>query len=163
MLERKYHIEISLGQQLLYLKLDEETVAEYAVSTSGNGAGEKLNSECTPCGWHVIAEKIGDNSPSDTVFVGRKSTGEIYSTDLRKLYPARDWILTRILRLSGIEDGVNKGGDVDTFARMIYIHGAPDDVEMGVPGSHGCIRMRNQDIINLFDTVQTGTEVFIYN
>lgn len=158
-----YLIEISLRQQKLYLKSDDKIVAEFAVSTSINGAGEKLNSECTPCGRHVISEMIGDQCATDTIFVGRRPTGEIYTTELRQQHPARDWILTRILRLEGMEDGVNRGGEVDTFERMIYIHGSPDDVEMGVPGSHGCIRMRNQDVINLFERVQTGTEVDIYD
>src|SRR5690606_6535084 len=97
-----------------------------------------------------------------TVFVSRKPTGEIYTPALRQQYPERDWILTRILRLQGTEPGLNCGGDVDTFARMIYIHGSPDDVQMGMPGSHGCIRMRNSDVIRLFDIVEPGTPVIIH-
>lgn len=157
----KYLIEISLGEQKLYLRRDDRIVAEYPVSTARNGAGERLNSECTPRGRHRIADKIGDGCAVDTVFVGRQPTGETYHHDLRAQHPDRDWILTRILRLEGIEEGLNKGGEVDTFSRYIYIHGAPDDIQMGVPGSHGCVRMRNQDILSLFDRVPPGTEVII--
>ncbi len=163
MIEAKYLIEISLRQQKLYLRSDDKIITEFVVSTSSNGAGEKLNSECTPCGWHIISEMIGGQSAIDTVFVGRKPTAEIYTSELRKQHPARDWILTRILRLEGMEDDINKGGDVDTYERMIYIHGSPEDIEMGIPGSHGCIRMRSQDVIKLFEMVQTGTEVYIHN
>lgn len=159
----KYLIEISLGEQKLRLQQDGRTIAEYPVSTARNGAGERQNSECTPRGLHRIAEKVGDGCAADTVFVGRKPTGEIYHHDLRKTHPDRDWILTRILRLEGTEEGINKGGNVDTFARLIYIHGSPDDVLMGVPGSHGCIRMRNLDVISLFDQVSPGTEVHIHD
>ena len=157
----KYLIEISLGEQKLYLRCDDRIVAEYPVSTARNGAGERLNSECTPRGRHRVTDKIGDGCAVDTVFIGRQPTGETYHHDLRAQHPERDWILTRILRLEGIEEGLNKGGEVDTFSRYIYIHGAPDDVQMGVPGSHGCVRMRNQDILSLFDRVPPGTEVII--
>lgn len=154
-------IEVSIGEQKLTLWRQGEVIAEYTVSTARNGAGEKINSECTPRGRHRIVEKVGEGCVADTVFVGRKATGEIYQCDLRERHPERDWILTRILRLEGIEEGLNKGGDVDTFARLIYIHGSPDDVQMGIPGSHGCIRMRNQDVIALFDQVPSGTAIII--
>lgn len=104
---------------------------------------------------------IGKGCPPDTVFVGRRPTGEIYSPSLREASPGRDWILTRILWLSGLEPGRNRLGNVDTMRRYIYIHGSPDDVAMGVPGSHGCVRMRNSDIIELFDMVEAGTRVLI--
>ena len=109
----------------------------------------------------LVARAVGDGCAVDTVFIGRQPTGETYHHDLRAQHPERDWILTRILRLEGIEEGLNKGGEVDTFSRYIYIHGAPADVQMGVPGSHGCVRMRNQDILSLFDRVPPGTEVII--
>ena len=131
------------------------------VSTAANGAGEKNGSECTPRGWHVIHEKVGDGCDADTVFVGRQPTGEIYSRALSTQQPDRDWILTRILWLDGLEEGLNKSGDVDTLQRYIYIHGSPDEVRMGEPGSHGCIRMRNDDIISLYDLADVGTRVFI--
>ncbi len=155
------HIEIDLGAQSLTLLCAGETLAVYPVSTGKNGAGESQDSECTPRGRHAIAEKIGQGCASNTVFVARRPTGEMYAPALRARYPGRDWILTRILWLTGLEPGRNQGGDVDTRSRYIYIHGAPDDVPMGVPGSRGCVRMRNADIVALFDAVRIGTEVLI--
>lgn len=157
----KPYIEIDIGEQKLrYVGVD-GVMHEYVVSTGKNGVGERLDSECTPRGKHVIAEKIGAGCAPDTVFVGRRSTGERYRPALREKHPDRDWILTRILWLEGTETDKNRGGDVDTYARYIYIHGAPADVEMGKPGSRGCIRMRNADVIELFDNVEVGTPVII--
>lgn len=133
----------------------------YAVSTAANGAGERNGSLCTPRGRHVVRARIGGGARANTVFVGRRPTGELYRPEMRAEFPGRDWILTRILWLSGTEPGFNRFGDVDTMRRLIYIHGAPDDVPMGNPGSHGCIRMRNRDIIELFDRVPVGTPVVI--
>lgn len=154
-------IEIDLARQSLRLTAAGRTLLEYPVSTATNGAGERNGSECTPRGLHEIHRKIGAGSLENTVFVGRRPTGEIYSSVLAANTPGRDWILTRILWLCGSEPGRNLGGDVDTLARYIYIHGAPDEVEMGRAGSHGCIRMRNRDIIELFDLVDEGTQVNI--
>ncbi|GMR20319.1 MAG: L,D-transpeptidase [Gammaproteobacteria bacterium] len=131
------------------------------ISTAKNGVGEVMDSEQTPRGVHIIRAKIGAGARSDTVFVGRRPTGEIYSTELRKQHPDRDWILTRIMWLSGTEVGRNRLGNVDTMRRYIYIHGAPFDDPMGVPNSHGCIKMHNKDIITLFDNVPVGTLVNI--
>ncbi|MEJ2760691.1 MAG: L,D-transpeptidase [Gammaproteobacteria bacterium] len=157
----RYHIEISIQDQTLKLKAGEDLIREYSVSTSATGAGEARDSLRTPRGRHEISEKIGAGCEPDTVFVGRRPTGEVYAPALRDRYPDRDWILTRILRLAGTEDGVNRGGEVDSHDRYIYIHGAPDEVLMGRPGSHGCIRMRNADILELFELVEAGTPVFI--
>lgn len=154
-------IEISIPRQRLRLLQDGEVVAEYLVSTAANGAGETNGSECTPLGRHVIRARIGDGCQAGTVFVGRRPTGELFSPELRASAPVRDWILTRILWLSGCEPGRNRLGKVDTMRRYIYIHGAPDDVELGAPGSHGCIRMANADVIELFDRVSVGTPVRI--
>lgn len=154
-------IEIDLTRQALRLTEDSRLIREYPVSTARNGAGERSGSECTPRGRHKIHRKIGADCPVNSVFTGRAPTGEIYSPELAAVYPGRDWILTRILWLNGCEPGRNLGGDVDTRSRYIYIHGAPDEVEMGRPGSHGCIRMRNRDVIELFDRVDEGTEVLI--
>ncbi len=156
------HIEISLEKQKLWLKNGDQILHEFSVSTAKNGAGELMNSECTPRGLHEIAEMIGENEAVNTVFVGRVPTGEIYHPALRELNPDRDWILTRILRLAGCEAGRNKGGELDSYERFIYIHGSPDDVEMGQPGSHGCVRMKNEDVITLFDQVCAGTKIKIY-
>jgi len=131
------------------------------VSTAMKGGGEQNDSECTPRGRHIVHEKIGDRCDVNTVFVGRRPTGEMYTQMLAEKHPGRDWILTRILWLNGVEEGLNKSGNVDTLRRYIYIHGSPDDVTIGVPGSHGCIRMRNEDIIRLFDLVDVGTPVLI--
>jgi lipoprotein-anchoring transpeptidase ErfK/SrfK len=156
-------IRIELGAQRLDLLDDQgRLIRRYPVSTSKRGAGEENGSFCTPRGRHVIRAKIGAGQPLNTVFVERRPTGEIYSPELAARFPGRDWILTRILWLSGREPGFNRLGKVDTMRRYIYIHGSPDSVEMGRPGSIGCIRMRNQDIVELFDLVAPGTEVDIY-
>ncbi len=154
-------IEIELASQTLRLRQDGRLLREYRVSTARNGAGERAGSHCTPRGRHIVRAKIGANAPLNTVFVGRRPTGEIYSAELGARFPDRDWILTRILWLSGCEPGVNRLGEVDTMRRYIYIHGSPDSAEMGVPGSIGCVRMHNADIVELFDRVPAGTEVLI--
>ena len=153
-------VRINLGEQRLYLE-DNGLQRHFPVSTAGNGAGETNGSFCTPRGSHVIRARIGAGCPTNTVFVGRRATGEIYHPAMRDAHPQRDWILTRILWLSGTEPGFNRLGTVDSMRRYIYIHGSPDDVPMGVPGSHGCVRMRNSDIVELFDMVIPGTPVNI--
>lgn len=133
----------------------------YPISTAKNGVGEKNGSFCTPRGRHIVRAKIGAGQPLGAVFVRRRPTGEVWSPALHEKYPGRDWMLTRILWLSGCEVGRNRLGDVDTMRRMIYIHGAPDSAEMGRPGSHGCIRMRNRDVAELFELVPPYAEVEI--
>ncbi len=154
-------IRISLPDQRLVLAVGERPLAVYPVSTARNGPGERRGSGCTPRGWHRIRIKIGAGLPPDTVFVGRRPTGEIYGPELAGRYPERDWILTRILWLTGLEPGRNRGGECDTLRRFIYIHGCPDTAPMGVPLSHGCIRMRNRDLLALFEQVATGDRVFV--
>lgn len=156
-------IEISLKNQTLTLSDQDEVLATFRISTAANGPGEKMDSECTPRGQHVIDEKIGGGCITNTVFVGRRPTGEIYDEDLRQQNPGRDWILTRILWLRGLEIGRNNGGSVDSKARYIYIHGSPESSSMGIPGSRGCVRMRNDDIMRLFELVTEGTPVNIVN
>lgn len=156
-----YRIDISIPEQRLTLRRGEAVIRQYSVSTARNGPGEKDGSLCTPRGEHIVAEKIGAGCEPNTVFVGRRPTGELYRPELRERHPDRDWILTRILRLAGAEEGFNRGGDVDSWSRYIYIHGAPDDAAMGVPGSHGCIRMRNADVMELFELIEAGTPVTI--
>jgi lipoprotein-anchoring transpeptidase ErfK/SrfK len=155
-------IRIDIATQTLTL-LDETgaAVKRYAVSTAANGAGERRGSFQTPRGRHVIRAKIGAGQAVNTVFVRRRPTGEIYSPELGAAHPGRDWILTRILWLSGCEPGFNRLGECDTMRRFIYIHGTPDTVELGKPGSHGCVRMRNADLLELFDLVEVGTPVEI--
>jgi lipoprotein-anchoring transpeptidase ErfK/SrfK len=133
----------------------------YLVSTAARGPGEKNGSLCTPRGRHIVRAKIGTGQPLNAVFVRRRPTGEVWSPELHGKYPGRDWILTRILWLSGCEPGTNRLGDVDTMRRYIYIHGSPDSAQMGKPGSIGCIRMRNADIVALFDLVPPYTPVHI--
>ena len=154
-------VRVDLDRQRLDLHVRGEVRRTYPVSTAANGPGEQEGSECTPRGRHVIRAKIGAGAGPGTVFVGRRSTGERYTPALRAAYPDRDWILTRILWLSGTEPGRNRLGRVDTMRRYIYIHGCPDDVDITCPGSHGCIRMRNDDVIDLFDRVEAGTGVVI--
>ena len=133
----------------------------YAVSTAKNGLGEQNGSFCTPRGRHIVRAKIGAGQPLRSVFVRRRPTGEVWTPELHARYPGRDWMLTRILWLSGCEVGRNRLGDVDTMRRMIYIHGAPDSAEMGRPGSHGCVRMRSEDVAELFELVEPYTPVEI--
>jgi len=155
------HIQILISEQRLTLFDGNKLIKQYSISTAKNGTGEEMDSECTPRGVHIITEKIGEGSEPNSVFVSRIATGELYEPAIRELYPERDWILTRILWLSGTEEGKNKGANVDSHDRYIYIHGSPDDVVMGQPGSHGCVRMRNLDVIELFDLIDIGTRVTI--
>lgn len=155
------HIVIDLPSQVLYLMSEQEKLASYPISSAKAGLGERKDSGQTPRGKHIIRAKIGDKAPLNTVFVGRRPTGEIYSPALAEQYPDRDWILTRILWLSGLEPGVNRLGEVDTMQRYIYIHGTPDDTPLSVPLSHGCIRMHGRDVIDLFDRVSIGTLVYL--
>jgi lipoprotein-anchoring transpeptidase ErfK/SrfK len=154
-------IRISIPDQALELSEDGRLLKRYPVSTSKNGAGEKYGSFCTPRGRHIIRAKVGAGAPVNTVFVKRRSTGEIYDAELGGRHPGRDWMLTRLLWLSGCEPGFNRLGDVDTMRRYIYIHGSPDTAVMGKPGSIGCIRMHNRDLLELFDLVEPGTPVEI--
>jgi L,D-transpeptidase YbiS len=155
-------IEVHVPSQTLRLKDDaDRVVMETRISTGRKGVGEVNGSEQTPRGWHKIRAKIGAGQPADTIFVARRPTGEIYNRDLRAQYPDRDWILTRILWLSGLEPGKNRLGNVDTLRRFIYIHGCPDEDPMGTPGSRGCVKVRNSELIRLFDLVPVGTRVHI--
>lgn len=154
-------IYIDLASQTLELKSRGEIVFEARISSAKNGAGELDGSEKTPRGWHTIRAKIGRDLPENTVFKGRRPTGEVYDEKLARQFPQRDWILTRIMWLSGLEPGFNRLGNVDTMRRYIYIHGSPDIEPVGVPESHGCIRMHNPEVISLFDQVDVGTRVLI--
>ena len=155
-------IEIDVPTQSLILKDAQGRILMQArISTARNGVGEENGSEKTPRGAHYIRARIGAGLPADAVLVSRRPTGEIYSPQLRAAFPNRDWILTRILWLSGLEPGKNRLGHVDTMRRYIYIHGCPDEDPMGVPGSRGCVKMRNREIIELFDRVAPGTRVHI--
>jgi L,D-transpeptidase YbiS len=153
------HIDVAL--QRLDMVVDGAVERSYAISTALNGVGEVQGSGCTPRGLHRIKAKVGAGCAPGTVFVGRRATGEVYSPALAAQHPGRDWILSRILWLTGCEPSVNRGGPVDTLRRYIYLHGCPDGLPMGVPASHGCVRMTNADVIDLFDRVAVGTWVHI--
>ncbi len=153
-------IEVSIAdQQMRFSSAD--FCCTYTIGTALNGAGEDMGSGKTPRGWHRVVAAIGKDAPLNSVFVGRRATGEIYSADLAFQYPERDWILTRILWLQGLEVGRNRMGKVDTMRRFIYIHGVPDEKKLGVPGSKGCINMHNKDIVELFSYAPAGTLVWI--
>lgn len=155
-------INIYIASQQLALFDDAgNLLRRYSVSTAKNGVGEMYGSFCTPRGKHIIRAKIGARQPVNTVFVRRRPSGEIYTPELGAESPERDWILSRILWLSGCEVGFNRLGKNDTMRRYIYIHGTPDKARLGIPDSHGCIRMRNEDLIELFDQVPAGTAVEI--
>jgi hypothetical protein len=157
------HIEIHIPDQSLLLIQGDKLLQRYAVSTALNGPGQRSDSGCTPLGRHHIRLAIGAGCPLGTVFVGRRPTGEIWTPQLAQAEPERDWILTRILWLSGDEPGFNRGGACDSLRRFVYIHGTPDTEPMGEPRSHGCVRMRNRDICELFERVGPGTRVEIRN
>lgn len=154
-------IFISVKKQEMTCFEDDKLVSTYQISTGKNGVGELINSECTPRGWHKVHSVIGLENEINSVFISRKWSGEIYSDELAKNNPGRDWILTRILQLDGMEPGRNKGGEVDSLKRFIYIHGTPDSTLLGVPGSRGCIRMRNSEIMKIANWATTNTFVYI--
>ena len=157
----KQIILVSIDEQRLQLLDDGNPVMDTLIATAANGPGEVMHSECTPRGLHRVRARIGDGCPSGTVFVGRRPTGELYTPALKAAEPERDWMLTRILWLCGMEPGINRFGKVDSMRRYIYIHGCPDEDAMGVPSSHGCVKMRNHEVIELFDRVAAGTRVLI--
>ncbi len=155
-------IVIHIGSQRLDLHDDQGSLLQsYVISSALKGTGQLKGSFCTPLGRHIVRAKIGTGQPENTVFVGRRPTGEIYTPALGATFPGRDWILTRIMWLSGCEPGRNRLGAVDTMRRYIYIHGSPDSATMGAPGSIGCIRMRNADVIDLYERTPVGTMVEI--
>ena len=159
--------DYSIDQADVLINLKDQTLSLpklnkfYVVSTGKNGIGEQENSGKTPRGWHRIAEKIGANEPKNAVFKARQWTGEVYNTELAAEYPERDWILSRILWLSGLEAGFNQGEGCDTYQRYIYIHGTPETEPMGIPMSHGCIRMRNDEVVELFNLVPIDAKVYL--
>ncbi len=156
-------IRVDLAVQCLSLFGDDGAcIRRYVVSTAAKGAGEQNGSECTPRGRHHIRAKIGAEAPRGAVFRGRRPTGEVWSMQFAADHPGRDWVLSRILWLCGDEPGRNRGGNVDSMRRYIYIHGTGDDQPMGVPLSHGCIRMRNREVMELFALVTAGTPVEIH-
>ncbi len=156
------NIEIDLGRQTLKLEVPGEPLRSYRISSAVRGAGEQRDSFCTPRGLHRSRAMIGAGQPRGAVFLGRRPTGEIYNSELARAYPGRDWILTRILWLCGCEPGRNRLGRVDSMQRYIYIHGTADEARLGTPASHGCVRMANHEVAELFELVQPGCPVLIH-
>jgi len=154
-------LHINLSQQLLSTVEDGTLLKGYSISSALNGVGQQQGSGQTPIGHHYIRAKIGHGAKINSVFIGRRATGEIYTSHLAAKFPKRDWILSRILWLCGTEEGLNRFGLVDSMARYIYIHGTPDSEPMGVPKSHGCIRMRNTDMLEIFNWVPNSCPVYI--
>ncbi len=154
-------ISVSIAEQELVLQLADGDSLRYAVSTAARGAGCLKGSYCTPTGLHRVRLKIGAGCPVGTVFSSRRPTGEVFTSELAAAHPDRDWILSRILWLEGLEPGVNRGASVDTLRRFVYIHGTADEQRIGQPASHGCIRMRNADVVALFEIVPQGALVHI--
>jgi lipoprotein-anchoring transpeptidase ErfK/SrfK len=161
MSQKNHEILVDVPTQQLFLYENGQLLKIYQVSTSSKGLGEKIHSEMTPRGWHIIRAKIGEGAPINAIFERRRFLGKIYDEKLEAEFPEKDWILTRIMWLSGLEVGKNRLGECDTMRRYIYIHGVPDSKPMGLPLSHGCIRMQNDDIIELFSKIVVGTRVFI--
>ncbi|MBU3848142.1 MAG: L,D-transpeptidase [Candidatus Acinetobacter avistercoris] len=151
-------VVIDLASQTLSLPKKNKL---YSISSGLNGIGEEENSGKTPRGWHKIEKKIGGEMPLNAVFKGRQWTGEIYDAELGQSHPERDWILSRILWLSGLEVGFNQGEGCDTFNRYIYIHGTPESEPMGIAKSHGCIRMHNAEVQEIYELLNEGDLVYL--
>ncbi|OIO33828.1 MAG: hypothetical protein AUJ70_02450 [Candidatus Omnitrophica bacterium CG1_02_40_15] len=150
-------VRINIAEQRLYLYSDKKIIKFYPISTSRYGIGNKVGSNKTPLGLHRIASKIGRNARLGAIFKRRRNAGKI----ARVNKGGGDLITTRILRLEGLQRGVNRGKGIDSFQRCIYIHGTPEEKLIGKPASHGCIRMRNSDIMKLCSLVKRGTSVEI--
>ncbi|MGM0536752.1 MAG: L,D-transpeptidase family protein [Pseudomonadota bacterium] len=156
-------LEVDTAAQRLVVWRGREVDWQCAVSTAANGTGEEEGSGATPLGWHTVRAAIGAGNPAGSVYRGRRPTGEVYSEALAAEHPGRDWILTRILWLSGLEPGRNRGGKVDSQRRYIYLHGTPPSEPMGVARSHGCIRLRDEDLLALFEIAVPGTPVWLHD
>lgn len=161
--ERGVWLEIDLGAQSLTIREGSACRETFAISSGAHGIGQHEGSGQTPVGWHYVRAVIGDGLPPGSVFRGRRPTGEVFSPELARTHPERDWILTRILWLCGLERGVNRGGDVDSQRRYIYLHGTPADQPMGTPASHGCIRLRDEALLAVFEATPAGTPVWLHD
>ncbi|HQV53822.1 MAG TPA: L,D-transpeptidase [Flavobacteriales bacterium] len=150
---------VSLDQQRIFLVKEGMLLKVYPVATASNGPGMEVNSNRTPTGLHMIGKKIGDNVPKMGILSERLYTGQLADPD--RIGDDIDLITSRILWLEGLEPGVNKGGDNDSYQRCIYIHGTANERSIGSPSSHGCVRMLNADVIELYESVPTGALVVI--
>jgi lipoprotein-anchoring transpeptidase ErfK/SrfK len=156
-----YKIDIDISQQRLYLKQNDDLIKSYPISSSKYGEGSTENSNMTPLGLHVIKEKIGTDVPINTLFISRINTKRTVNIENSRNKTKDDHITSRILWLDGLEEGKNKGKGVDSYSRYIYIHGTHEEGLIGEKASHGCIRMLNNDVIDLYNYVNIGTEVYI--
>jgi len=156
-------VEVDIADQRMTVWHGQKAQWHCLVSTAAAGPGQREGSGQTPLGWHVIRAAIGHGQPTGAVYRGRRPTGEVFDPALAAAHPERDWILTRILWLSGLERGHNRGGDVDSQRRYIYFHGTPPDKPMGDADSHGCIRLRDDDLLRLFDEARPGTPVWLHD
>lgn len=156
-----FSIETKLSEQKLYVMRDNQIFKQYPISSSKFGIGSEAGSNKTPLGKHIVREKIGAGAPINTIFKSRVDTKKIAQVCLEPKDTGHDYVTTRILWLEGIEEGINKGNGIDSYRRNIYIHGTPEEGLIGTPASHGCIRMRNKDVMELFDLIPTGTKVEI--
>ena len=156
-------IYVGVKRQELDLYLNGNHIISYPISTSMHGAGTKAGSDMTPVGLHKIKGKFGLNVPIGGILKARKYTGNIASIQTKPIKTGEDAITTRVLTLEGLENGINKGGELDSYGRHIYIHGTAEEGLIGQPASHGCVRMRNKDVIDLFNRVDKGLKVIILN
>lgn len=156
-----YKIDIDISQQRLYLKQNDNLIKSYPISSSKYGEGSTENSNMTPLGLHVIKEKIGTDVPINTLFISRINTKRTVNIENSRNKTKDDHITSRILWLDGLEEGKNKGKGVDSYSRYIYIHGTHEEGLIGEKASHGCIRMLNNDVIDLYNYVNIGTKVYI--
>jgi lipoprotein-anchoring transpeptidase ErfK/SrfK len=159
----KEYIYIGVKRQKLYLISDTTVILSFPISTSKYGVGSEKNSEKTPVGLHQIKTKVGEETPLNGIILGNAYTGKNATIITEEKSGKIDDVTTRALRLEGLEKNINKGGNVDSYSRSIYIHGTPEEGLIGTPASHGCIRMKNNDVITLFDKVKAGTYVIILN
>ena len=155
------HIEVDISEQRLYLIENSLIKASYPISTSKYGEGSTENSFKTPLGKHSIKEMIGEEAEINTIFTSRINTKRSATIIDQFEDTDNDYVTSRIMWLDGEEDGFNKGGNVDSFRRYIYIHGTHEEGLIGTKASHGCIRMFNYDVIELFNLVNIGTKVLI--
>ena len=155
------HIEVDISEQRLYLIENSLIKASYPISTSKYGEGSIENSFKTPLGEHSIKEMIGEEAEINTIFTSRINTKRSATIIDQFEDTDNDYVTSRIMWLNGEEDGLNKGGNVDSFRRYIYIHGTHEEGLIGTKASHGCIRMFNYDVIELFNLVNIGTKVLI--
>lgn len=156
--KQKIWLFVKIDTQCLSVVQDGKVTKNYAVSTAKNGIGNTEGSGKTPLGLHRIIKKVGDGAPPLTIFKGLKPIG-IYSPE--KFPNPADYLTTRVLVLEGSEEGINRGKGIDSYLRGIMVHGTVEEDKLGTPASHGCIRLKNSDIIDLFDTVSLNTPLYI--